>query len=306
MWLIVEALTWGWTRLALHCTQQFTQLGLMWSASSTSTRPQEPRWARFRLRLRPCPVPPPLPEGKQVGPLNHRSAPFWRAESLLVCLQYGSVSIRAHPHWVITWMGRLQIEFCHWKCVCHICVSFPTKDQIFWQGVITPLVYFVGFVKHSLSRFSEKFETFPVFLFGESDYKSVLPLWNVLAEWLSVFTFWWFFKLLINTSILKINDQIPNILNYRIAFYLQCCRIICITKVVPAWGQEEEITEWSGRNEGCSWFCGLVASWVFFLSLFILVLLLYKTSHIETNPRSMWLLYLLQKLSRIEALRMEY
>lgn len=87
MWLIVEALTWEWTRLALHCTQQFMQLDLMWSALSTSTRPQEPRWARFRFRLRPCPVPPPLPKGKQVGPLSHRSASFWRAESLLVCLQ---------------------------------------------------------------------------------------------------------------------------------------------------------------------------------------------------------------------------
>lgn len=30
---------------------------------------------------------PPLPKGKQVGPLSHRSASFWRAESLLVCLQ---------------------------------------------------------------------------------------------------------------------------------------------------------------------------------------------------------------------------
>lgn len=62
------------------------------------------------------------------------------------------------------------------KYVFHLFVSFTTKDQIFWQWVIKALAYFVGFVKHSLSSFSEIFETFPISLFGATDYKSVLPL----------------------------------------------------------------------------------------------------------------------------------
>lgn len=119
--------------------------------------------------------------------------PIWMTESLLVCPQEWfclnqPILTELLPEW-----SNSKLSSIIGKYVCHTCVSFTTTDQIFWQWVIKALAYFVGFVKHSLSRFSEIYETFPIFLFGETTYKSVLPLWNVLRAGLSVFTFWWFF-----------------------------------------------------------------------------------------------------------------
>lgn len=137
-----------------------------------------------------CPVPHPSQRE------NRRKVdllPVWRAESLLVCLQVW-FCLNQRPS-LLDWC--LNGQPVNWvlslENICPKCVSFTTQDQIFWQWVIKALAYFVGFVKHSLSRFSEIFETFPIFLFGETDYKSVLLLWNVLREWLTMFTFLWFF-----------------------------------------------------------------------------------------------------------------
>lgn len=111
--------------------------------------------------------------------------PVWRAESLLVCLQVW-FCLNQRPSLLYWYLNGQTVNWVlSLENICQICVSFTTKDQIFWQWVIKALAYFVGFVKHSLSRFSEIFETFPIFLFGETDYKSVLLLWNVLREWLS-------------------------------------------------------------------------------------------------------------------------